>query len=351
MARILVLTSHPPLAQGGHLVIARALVEALKQYGHEAELVMTPQNRFGRQMSAYLATRLSDVGLSFDGRAIDQVISLRYPSYAVRHPVHTPWLNHRMREYYDLWEGMVATLSPGARIKERVRRGLIHAIDYRLLTGVTKLFVQSKTIQARLARSGLPAEVLYPPAPQRPYACDEYGDYLFAVSRLTVHKRMHLVVRALAEPTAAGIRCVIAGDGEEMQNLRRLAVDLGVDGRVTLLGRIDDQTLVKCFATCRAVVFPPYHEDYGLVTMEAFTSGKAVITCTDSGGPPELVGDGVQGFVCDPTAPALASAMAAVMHDREGAMAMGDAARARAATISWPDTIQRLLAVSRSGTS
>jgi glycosyltransferase involved in cell wall biosynthesis len=344
MARILVLTSHPPLAQGGHLVIAHALVEALKQHGHQADLVTTPQNRFGRQMSAYLATRLSDVGLAFDGQRIDQVISLRYPSYAVRHPVHTSWLNHRMREYYDLWDRTVAPLSAHARLKERIRRRLIHAIDYRLLTRVTRLFAQSKTVQARLARSGLVADVLYPPAPQRPYACEEYGDYLFAVSRLTAHKRVDLIVRALAQPAAAGARCVIAGDGDELANLRRLAVDLGVDRRVAFLGRIDDATLVRHLATCRAVCFPPYQEDYGLVTVEAFTSGKAVVTCVDSGGPAELVEDGSQGFVCDPSPAAVANAIGVLMNDRRRAIAMGEAARARAKALSWPNTIERLLA-------
>ena len=227
MARIIVVTSHPPLAEGGHLVIAHALVNALNEHGHEAGLVTTPQNRFGRQLSAYVATRLTDVGLTFDDRRVDQVISLRYPSYAVRHPMHTSWLNHRMREYYDLWERTIAPLSHPARLKERVRRRLIHSLDHYFLSRVTRLFAQSKTIQARLARSGLAADVLYPPAPQRHYACDEYGDYLFVVSRLAPHKRVDLVVRALAEPAAAGVRCVIAGTGEELPNLRRLAVRLG----------------------------------------------------------------------------------------------------------------------------
>lgn len=343
MARIVVVTSHPPLAQGGHLVIARALVDALNEHGHEAGLVTTPQNRFGRQLSAYLATRLTDVGLTFDGHQVDQVISLRYPSYAVRHPVHTTWLNHRMREYYDLWERTVAPLSRPARIKEQVRRRLIHAVDHRLLTRVTKLFAQSKTIQARLARSGLAAEVVYPPAPQRSYLCHEYGDHLFVVSRLAPHKRIDLVVRALAEPAAAGIRCVIGGDGEELPNLRRLAVDLGVDGRVEFLGRIDDATLVRRLATCRAVCFTPYQEDYGLVTVEAFASARAVITCTDSGGPAELVQNGVQGFVCEPSAPALAEAMRMLMDDRNRAEAMGEAARVTAAGMSWQKTVERLV--------
>jgi hypothetical protein len=44
-----------------------------------------PQNRFGRQLSAYAATWLTDVGETADGKPVDQVISFRFPSYAVRH--------------------------------------------------------------------------------------------------------------------------------------------------------------------------------------------------------------------------------------------------------------------------
>ena len=44
--------------------------------------------------------------------------------------------------------------------------------------------------------------MLYPPPPQRDYRCDEYGDYIFVVSRLTPLKRVDLLIRALAEPAA-----------------------------------------------------------------------------------------------------------------------------------------------------
>ena len=43
--RVAVVTSSPPMTEGGHLVIARALVNALREEGHEAEIVITPQNR------------------------------------------------------------------------------------------------------------------------------------------------------------------------------------------------------------------------------------------------------------------------------------------------------------------
>ena len=101
---VAVVTSTPLFVEGGHLVMARSLVQALRDEGHEAAMVLTPQNRFGRQGAAYLATWLTDVGLGDGNKAVDQVISLRYPSYAVRHPNHVVWLNHTMREYYDQWD-------------------------------------------------------------------------------------------------------------------------------------------------------------------------------------------------------------------------------------------------------
>lgn len=327
------------------MVIARALVRALQEAGHSADIVVTPQNRFGRQASAYAATWLTDVTTT-DGRPIDQVISLRYPSYAVRHPRHVCWLNHTMREYYDLWDRFSSQLSGPGRIKEGARRLAIHAADRYLLTrNVTKLFVQSRTIQQRLAIwPELQSTVLYPPAPQRHYRCDEYGDYIFMVSRLTPLKRADLLVEALAHADASHIRAVVAGDGDDRARLEALAARAGVGDRVTFAGRLTDDELVEQFARCRAVCFPPLEEDYGFVTAEAFASRKAVITCRDSGGPAELVEDGVNGLICEPSPASLAAALRRVMTDAALAERLGAAAFAAAEKQSWSDVVARLTA-------
>jgi hypothetical protein len=152
MAVVLVVTSAPPLVEGGHLVIARALAQALIEAGHRAEVVRTPSNRFGRQASAYVANWMTDVGRTGDGDRVDQVVSLRYPSYAVRHSRHVCWLNHTMREYYDLWDTFSSRLSPQGRVKETARLVAIRGADTSLLRRVTRLVAQSKTVQDRLSR-------------------------------------------------------------------------------------------------------------------------------------------------------------------------------------------------------
>lgn len=343
MARIAVVTSHPPFTEGGHMVIARGLVAALRDAGHDADLVLTPQNRFGRQAAAYLATWLTDVGES-DGKRVDQVISLRYPAYAVRHPRHVVWLNHTMREYYDLWPGFRARLSPLNRLKEGARRRLIHAADRALLSPRrVRLVAQSQTVARRVREDlGVPADVLHPPPPARAYRSEAYGDEFFVVSRLTPLKRIDLVLRALAEPGGETLTLAVGGVGEEAPRLHALAASLGIGARVRFLGALDESGLLDAYARCRAVVFTPQAEDYGFVTSEAFASGRPVITCTDSGGPTELVRDGVTGLVVPPDPAALAAAMQRLAGDAATAERLGAAARDTASAMSWPAAVSRL---------
>ena len=343
--RILVVTSGALFVRGGHMVIAEETTAALRRAGFQADVMVTPQNRFGRQLSAYASTWLTDVGETADGHPVDQVITLRFPSYAVRHPRHVCWLNHRMREYYDLWDRFTGGMGRRLLYKERVRRRIFHAIDRRLLThNVTRLVAQSRTIQARLQRfGGIPSELLYPPAPERRYRTDGYGDYVFAVSRLTKLKRLGLLVEAAALMKDRTLRFRIAGQGEEEAALRARIAELGLASRVELLGGVSDEQLLEEYARCRAVFFAPWNEDYGFVTLEAFRSGKAVLTADDSGGPSELVSDGVTGFVAGSTPEAMAERLDALARDRGQAERMGEAARAAAAEHTWPKAVEALV--------
>jgi glycosyltransferase involved in cell wall biosynthesis len=347
MAVITIVTSAPPLTEGGHLVLARSLERALVEAGHRAGIVTTPSNRFGRQGPAYLANWLTDVGMTGTGDRVDQVISLRFPSYAVRHPAHVCWLVHTMREYYDLWDRFAAGISPQGRVKEAIRRTFIRTADtYFFKHHVKKMFTISQAVSDRLARwNGVTGEVLHPPPPQRPYRCDSYGDYLFFTSRLSPLKRPELVLRALARPEARGARLVIGGDGEERPRLEQLSRELGLNGRVSFTGHLTESALVGHLAACRAVVFVPHGEDYGFVTVEAFASSKPVITCSDSGGPLEFVRAGENGLVCAPDPAALARACAEVTENPTLAERLGAQGRKDIAPLSWAGVVKKLVLV------
>jgi glycosyltransferase involved in cell wall biosynthesis len=227
-----------------------------------------------------------------------------------------------------------------------MRRRLIHSADHYFLTRhVKRLFVISATVQRRLEQAlGVSSEVLYPPPPPRAYRCDAYEPWLFAVSRLAPLKRMGLVLEALAQPAARHVRLVLAGEGEDRPALEAAIARLGLGDRVVLAGRLDEADLVDRLARCRGVVFAPFDEDYGFVTAEAFASGKPVITARDSGGPAELVRDGLNGLVVDPSAAALAEAMARLTDDEAVAVRLGQGGLSTAMGLSWPAAMDRLLA-------
>ena len=343
--RVAVVTSDVPFVEGGHRVIARSLAAALQRHGFQVEIIRTAQNRFGRQFAAYLANWLTDVSESGDGVPVDQVISLRYPSYAVRHPRHVCWLTHRMREYYDLWPRFKEQLSWKGKVKEGTRRFLVHRADgYLLRRNVTRLFALSKTVQERLMKWGrISSEVLYPPPPGRAYRTEAYDNYIFAVSRLHPLKRVSLLLKAMQHVKSDDIRAVIAGTGEEEEELRRLAAELEITKRVEFLGRVDEETLLHHYARCRTVFFAPFMEDFGFVTLEAARSKKPVITCVDSGGPAELVDNGRSGYVLLPDPHFIARQIDVLAENQGLAMRMGTIAEQSVRSITWESTLSRLL--------
>lgn len=343
--RIVAVTSDVPFVEGGHLTIARSTIKALKECGYETDLVLTPSNRLGRLFQAYLATRLTDVEQDGLGRRIHQVISFRYPSYAVKHPFHVCWLTHRPREYYDLWDMMSSPLNFRGKTKERFKKLIIHSLDsYLLKNNVSKLFCISKTIQARLKKWGnIKAEVLYPPPPQRAYRTESYQNFIFSVSRFEKLKRMNLLVEAFQYVKNKECQAFIMGEGSEYENLVAKIRENHLEKRVFILNHKDEETLLDHYGRCRAVFFSPLREDYGFVTPEAFASRKAVLTTHDSGGPSELVKNDHTGYVLEPNPKKIAEKIDELAERKDLAEKMGQRAYEFASGLSWEETVKKLI--------
>ena len=344
--RVLVAAVQSPFSGGGAERHVRRLTEELVARGIEADLVTIPlieRERFDLIRSA-LAWRSLDV-TEIAGRPVDAVIATRFPSYAVRHPNKIVWVIHQYRQAYDQfgtpWSDFTASR------EDRRTRETIAAIDHLGLSEARKVFANSQTVAARLRKfNGIASEPLYHPPPLvGRYRTGNFGDYALTVGRLDGWKRPDLPLRALAHAPAA--RLVVVGRGPEEERLRRLSRELDLDRRVRWISEATEEELLDLYAGARIVVVAPQGEDLGYVPLEAFLSGKPVLTTDDAGGPLEFVTDGETGFVVPPRPEALGAALRLAWERLEALQALGQRGLARASQLSWDATIGRLLSAAR----
>ena len=114
--------------------------------------------------------------------------------------------------------------------------------------------------------------------------------------------------------------------------------------RVRFVPEVDDETLLSLYADARLVAVTAAGEDLGYVPLEAFLSGKPVLTTEDAGGPLEFVQDGVTGIVTAPRPEALGVALRLAWPRLDVLQSMGEAGRARAARLDWDGPVAALLA-------
>jgi len=324
-----------PFERGGTEIFADGLVGALREAGHDAELVTVPFKWYPneRVLTQAFLWRLLDLEEA-NGRPIDAVIATKFPSYVVRHPNKVVWLLHQFRQAWDFDRTEFGQFTESA--EDRALRRKVLELDRVSLGEAKKIFTTSSIVAGRLHDSvGLEAEVLAPPPAPLAFRCEEYGDFVLSVNRLDRAKRIDLLIEAAAR--VPDLRVVIAGDGPDRERLQALA-----NGSVEFVGRVSDEELAALYARCRAVYYAPVNEDYGLVPYEAFLSDKPVITTTDAGGPLDIVHDGRTGRVVAPTVDALVPALA--FTDDE-ARTLGRAGHEIARTVTWSSCVRRLLEV------
>ena len=314
---------------------------------------------------------------TLDLSRFDRVISTKYPAFMVRHPDHHLYLQHLLRGCYDTYpahlpeevpwadddlQHLIAAISrpdigtadifaelfacldrksgdpevhrfPGPFIRKVLR-----ILDRRGMEGVRHFSAISQTVRDRkdYFPPAATVEVIHHPSNLTGYRTGTRR-HLFTASRLDAPKRIDLLIRAVIK-SRVDLPFLIAGTGPQEEQLKKLAAG---DRRIRFLGFVSDRELVEHYADAAAVLYAPYDEDYGLITVEAFGSGKPVVTCTDSGGVTELVVDGENGFVASPDADSLARAIETAVELPEETVA--GRCRATVADIRWDRLMGHLL--------
>jgi glycosyltransferase involved in cell wall biosynthesis len=346
--RIAVAHPQTPFVRGGAETHTEALTKALREAGHEAEMVTVagkwyPATELLHQMAVWRSLDLSES----NGLEIDMVIALKFPAYLVKHERKVAWLIHQHRSAYELWDhpefADLSKQTEGPAVRDMVVQS-----DRIALGEAKRIFTNSRNVQERLwSTIRLSSEVLYHPSPiveaLLPREPGPYGDHIVFPSRLEALKRQPLVVEAMRY-TKTGVRLVLVGGGPDEPMLRQLIAKHGLEQKVELAGRVSDERLYEIYLTALGVYYGPFDEDYGYVTIEGFAAHRPVVTTTDAGGPLEFVADHETGFVVPPDPEAIAHAFDVLFSNRPKAKAMGEAGNAliRERVPGWPEVVARL---------
>lgn len=210
----------------------------------------------------------------------------------------------------------VALTGRGSDVNDYCFRWPVRRFARAALRGATRLFAVSRQLAARMAEAGAPADritvvpngvdtTLFRPG-DRDAAREALGlppgeTILLSVGGLVESKGFQQVVEALAQ-LGPGPRLYIAGFGAYEEPLRRLAAELGVADRVTVLGRVMQQQMPLWYQAADLFCFGSWREGCPNVVLEALACGTPAIS-TDVGGIPDLVDEGQTGLLFEPRSP------------------------------------------------
>lgn len=378
----IVAPSPVPFTIGGLEGLATGLGYSINKYSeHQCELIKL----LSRELTFWDLIDSYHHFYNLDLSHFDLVISLKYPAWMVRHNNHICYMAHKLRGLYDTYAGntnvdhdvddntvkeilyivngreysddnlikLFGLLDDLRTVdKRRIKdllifpgpfiRKIVHFMDNVALSRnkINKFFSISDTVKNRLDHFPVNAnvETIYVPPSLRKFQCNDY-DYLFTISRLDSPKRIDLLIDSM-KYVPASIKLKIAGTGPQEKHLKKLAKD---DSRIEFLGFVNDAELIGLYANALAVLYTPYQEDLGLITIEAMMSKKPVITTTDSGGPLEFVTDFETGFVTETKPQSIAEKINYLVDNVNAARQMGDKGYEIVKNITWKNTVNRLL--------
>ncbi len=177
------------------------------------------------------------------------------------------------------------------------------------------------------------------------------GGFLLFAGRLAPIKGVEQLLRALPRVLASHpqLGACIVGSGPAEARLRAEAERLGIAARVRFTGRLPHAEVVRHLRACRAAVIPSVTRAGGraegmpTAVAEALAAG-APLVATATGGIPDVVRHGENGWLCRERDPAdLAEKLLAALADRspERARRAREAARA----LDWDRVAERYLEV------
>ncbi len=240
-------------------------------------------------------------------------------------------------QYAARWAGvkLITSRRDLGQIYPRWKNVMLRWADQRAV----RVVANAEAIKKRFMAQGLTADKMvvlpnmldleeFDALAQRPFSrASELpeGRRLVIVNRLDPEKNTGLLIKALplVRNQIPDAVLIIAGDGPEMPQLRRLAAEQGVQDAVCFLGEVHE--VPALLRLCEAGALVPSRNEGLSNTILEYMAARLPVLATDCGGNRELVRDGETGRLVSPDASAgeVALAWVSLLRDREQAAEMG----------------------------
>jgi len=141
--------------------------------------------------------------------------------------------------------------------------------------------------------------VIYPPVIIKDILCELSKEkIILTVSRLSKFKNIDFLLHAFSaiKDIFPDYRLVIAGEGEEKENLENIALNLGLQSSVIFKGKVSDEVLSDLYKKSRVTILCSKDEPFGLIPVESMMHYTPVIA-HNSGGPRETIIHNETGFL------------------------------------------------------
>lgn len=159
------------------------------------------------------------------------------------------------------------------------------------LKQMDQIIVNSQTIKYRLQNfiHQKTNAVIYPPIDTQKFKWLEAGDYYLSFGRLERLKRIPDIIKAFQQ--LPDKKLIVISGGPDLDKVKKMAANYP---NIQVIGWVSDAELANYIGRCRATIYVPINEDFGMTPLESMAAGKPCIGIHE-GGLTETIIDEVNG--------------------------------------------------------
>ncbi len=297
----------PPIAQGGTEWIAYYQAKGLAEKGHEVMLIAAKGTAENFKDTSVRVLEIGEgavedkSGLVVDPKTMEGSRILRRETICLAQTIQ---VLIDQKDSYDIILNNMRGEAIFLPIAKMLQKPFVNVLHLNVFAELAAIFSFYKTCLIPISDSQKKAfpDLNFLPTVYNGVDVEKFvfsetqGEYLLMVGTIGRHKNQQ---DAITVAKMLGMKLILAGKVRDKDYFEELKKDIDGD-QIRWVGEVDFREKVDLYQHAKAFLFTiQWEEPFGLVMIEAMACGTPVIAY-NRGSVPEIIKDGVTGFIIDP---------------------------------------------------